>query len=70
MKRKDFISIVICILCAVIVGFGSIGIYKIINEPAQSQVKVVEAGEEENSYPRNVKSPYRNAFSHIDVYYN
>lgn len=69
MKRKDLIGIIICVLCAITVGFGSIGIYRIINEPAQNQVKV-EVGEKENPYPRNVKSPYRDCNSpNLNPYY-
>lgn len=69
MKRKDFISIIICVLCAITVVFGSIGIYRIINEPAQNQVEI-EVGEKENPYTKNV-SPYRNCNSpRTDIYYN
>lgn len=69
MKRKDLIGIIICVLCAITVGFGSIGIYRIISEPAQNQVEI-EVGEKENPYSKNV-SPYRNCNSpHVDVYYN
>lgn len=67
MKRKDFISIIICILCAIIIGFGSIGIYKIITEPAQNEVEV----EEENFEPTNETDlGYKCMPVHIDVYYN
>lgn len=68
MERKDLISIIICVLCAITVGFGAIGIYKLINEPAQSQVEITI--EREDSYPKNVKSPYRTNSPHVDVYYN
>ena len=68
MKRKDLISIIICILCAITVGFGAIGIYKLINEPAQNQVEVTI--ERENSYPKNVKNPSHTNSPHTDIYYN